>query len=104
MYMEMEDGLPAVGTGVRDQTIASPGNPLLLGELARRREKMPNELLILRFQRRDRFDVPVWNDQDMGWRDGMRIPKGSHLIVLIKNCGLRFPGNDPAKNTCIGHF
>ena len=86
----MEDRLSAVGTGICDQAIASPGNPFCLGEFARDREKMTHQLLILRFEGGDRFDMLVRHDQDVGRRDGVRIPKGGHLFIVVDNCSFRF--------------
>ncbi len=94
----MEYGLPAVGAGVRDEPIASLVDPFLLGEFARNREKMTCELLIFRFQRGDRVNVLVRHDQNVGWRDGMSIPKSRHLFIVVKNSRFRFSGNDLTEN------
>ncbi len=104
MQMQVEYGLSAVGTSIRNDPVASLGDPFLLRKLARNCEKMPDELLVLRFQRGDRVDMLVWHDQDMGRRDGMGVPKSRHLVIAVKNGRFRFHGNDLAKNTRIRHF
>lgn len=80
----MEDCLTAVGTCVDNETISSPGNGFFLGEFARNGKEMTGKLFICRFQRADRFDMSVWDDQDMSRCNRMRIAKGSDLIILVK--------------------
>ncbi len=95
----MEYGLPAVGSGIHDDPIAAPGDPLLLGKFASDREEMPHELFIFHVQVIDRLDMLVGHDQDVSRRDGMGVPKGSDLSIVVKNGGWRLARNDLAENT-----
>ena len=87
----MEYGLSAIRACIDDETIASLCNPCFLRKFARNGKEIAGKWFVFGFQRADGFNVPVWNDQNVGRRDRMSIAKGSDLIITVKNGRLSFP-------------
>ena len=63
MKMDVKHRLSAVNSCVGDDTIAVLVDPFFLCKFSRSCDEMTYQLLILRFQRVDRFNVPVRHDQ-----------------------------------------
>jgi hypothetical protein len=56
-----------------------------------------HDLLIFRLEGIHRINMPVGDDQDMGWRDRVNVPESSHLFVAIYNGPFGFIRHDLAK-------
>ncbi len=97
--MKMEDGLSAIGIGVNDQAVAAMGNSLGLGDFAGYDEQVTQGEFVFQAGVVDRFDVAVWYEKHVGWRNGVNIAKGGHLLILVKNFGAGLPGGDFAEDT-----
>lgn len=89
VQMKMIDALPAIRSGVGDDAITGMVDSLFLCYSSRDREEMPNESFIFRFELVHGFDMPVWHDQDMRWRDRVNIVESRHLFVAINDPGIR---------------
>ena len=99
--MQMRDGLPAMCSGVDHQPVAMFGNTLLLCQCFRHLNHVPYQRLIAGFQRIDRVDVPVGNDENVRAGNRVDIAKCSHLLIMIDDIGRSFSGEDFAKDA--GH-
>lgn len=103
MQVQVKDGLTAVDARVRDETVTVLIDPFLFCEFPGGREEMPDQLLVLRLERIDRFDVAVRHDQDVRRRDRVDVAEGGHLLVAVDDGRFGFVRNDLAEDARVGH-
>ena len=61
-------------------------------------EDVSHQLFVVRFERTNRFDVPVRYDQDVGPCHGVDIAEGGHLFIAVDNFRSGSAGDDLAEN------
>jgi hypothetical protein len=101
--MQVKHSLPAIWTCVADQTITRLIDALRSGDLVGHGKEMANQLFIIVFHFIDRFNVPVWHDQNMGWPGRVDIPKGGALLIPVNNSPLDFTRNNLTKDASVIH-
>jgi len=104
MYVDMEDGLPRIGSRIDDEAVARLIDALTLRQLPCNRKKMPDQSFIVAFERVDGWDMPVGHDQDVSGSHRMDIAKGSRLFILEDNVSFDFFRNNFAEKARIAHF
>ena len=90
MQMEMEHGLSPVEARIRNETVAALFNAFRFCKFPCGGEEMADQLFILRFERVDRFDVLVRDDQDVRRCNGVNVAESGHLVIPVHNGGFRF--------------
>lgn len=95
--MQVKDHLPGVRTGIDNQPVTGLVNPLLPGKLASDRKQPTDQQLVSFGQVVDRGNMPVGDHQDMCTGNGMDIPEGRDLFVLVKNLAGGFTHYNPAE-------
>ena len=91
VHVQVENNLPAVRTGVDDQTVAILVDVFSFCKLFGDREELSHEWLIFRVDVVDRCDVFVWHDQDVRGGDRVNIEKGGYSLVFVNDGGRGFP-------------
>jgi hypothetical protein len=102
VQMKMVNTLPAMRTGIDDQTVPAFRNPFLFCKLLCYHHHMPNQGLISQSQVINRVNMPVGNDEYMRGCNGVNIPERRYELIAVENPGRRFTRNDLAKDT--GHI
>src|SRR5688572_5130670 len=100
--MDVKDRLAGMWTCIDDQTIAILREPLLRGKLLCNDDQMPDQLFVALRQRIHRVNMPVGDDQNMCWRNGVDVAEGRNLFVAVYIRARNFACDDLAKNT-VGH-
>ena len=92
--MQVRHGFAGIGSIVKDQSITGLAQPEPFGHLRRFEQQPAQDLLIFGGGLGDSRDWLFGNEQDVGGRLGLNVPKGEHLVILINNRRWNLAGND----------
>jgi hypothetical protein len=92
--MDVEDFLASVGPAVQDESVSSLVDLLFLGEPGGHPDHAAERRLIRLGHVGDSRNRFVGDDEDVGRRLGLDIPKRGHQLILIDELGGNFPSDD----------
>lgn len=98
MQVNVEHGLPCLGTGVDNGSISSSMDPLLTRQVPRHEKQVPCRLGVRIKERVDRFNMPFGNDECVARRLWISIFKCEAAVVFKDDLSWKFSIDDPAKN------
>lgn len=102
--MEVRDHLAAIGAGIDDQAIASLAEALLLGQGGSAKEEPAQQSCLLPAGLGNAGDMLPGDDQNMGRRPRMNVPKGNNIRVLIDDVARSLAAGDLAEDAATSCY
>lgn len=84
MQVQVKDCLTTMDPVVHDQPVPATGQPFLGGQLLRRQDHVPDQLLIPGVKIVDRSNMTVRNDEDVGGGKRVDVAESRHQIIAVK--------------------
>jgi len=97
MEMEVVDDLPSLRARIARQAVAPFTVARALREKPGHAHAMARHLLVTGLETRERFDMPLRDDQKMDGRPRVEVLEGETLVVLVFDLSRAFPGDDSAE-------
>jgi hypothetical protein len=97
--MKMEDALPAVRTGVDDDSVAFIGKTTLVRQLFGEHVDLSHDMGLIGLQIIDTGEMTAGDDEQMNRGLGIDVFESQIPIVLVYNLGRNLAGGNAAEQT-----
>jgi hypothetical protein len=101
--VNVEDALPRVTSGIRNDPVTGLIDPLRPGEFACGGEDLTQDVGMVVRELGPVGDVVLGDDQDVGWRGGIDVAKRNDLPAVQNYVGRNLTPNDLAEETVLRH-